>query len=291
MLTKLNKWIRLQQNKKCEPYLSLHKILDFYPDDIHLYEQALLHKSSSREDKNGKWLNNERLEFLGDAILDAVVADIVCKHFPNKREGFLTNTRAKIVQRESLNQIANDMGLGKIVVSSARISSHNNYMYGNALEALIGAVYLDKGYDKCYLFIQDGIIQRYLNLDQIAKKEVNFKSILIEWSQKNKLEITFNVLESFIDDDGNSVFQTGAFLLDTNIGVGTGYSKKESQQIASKMAIRKLRSDRDLHLLIDEYKKKMKEESNIEQAISELSEEENETAQTIVASEECSMTK
>jgi ribonuclease-3 len=283
VLTKLNKWIRLQRNKNREPYLSLHKILDFYPDNIHLYEQAFLHRSSSVESEDGKWLNNERLEYLGDAILDAVVADIVYKHFPNKREGFLTNTRSKIVQRETLNQIANNMGLSKVVVASTKISSHNNYMYGNALEALIGAVYLDQGYEKCYIFIRDVLIKRHLNLDSIARKEVNFKSSLIEWSQKNKLEITFDVIESFMDNDGNPVFQTGISLLDMQIGVGIGYSKKESQQNAAKMAIKKLRTDKELQRFVTEKKKKMNEgNTTVEQEFSELPEEETETVQESV---------
>lgn len=188
-----------------EPYSSLYKILGFYPDNIHLYEQAFHHKSSSIESSDGRWLNNERLEFLGDAILDAVVADIVFNHFQNKREGFLTNTRSKIVQRDTLNRVAVELGLEKMVVYSAKVNSHNNYMYGNALEALIGAIYLDQGYEVCYNFIQNVLIKKYVNLETIARKEVNFKSSLIEWSQKNKLEISFDLIESFTDNDGNPV--------------------------------------------------------------------------------------
>lgn len=197
-----------------EPYSSLYKILGFYPDNIHLYEQAFLHKSSSVESGDGRWLNNERLEFLGDAVLDAVVADIVYKHFQNKREGFLTNTRSKIVQRETMNRVAVELGLDKMVVYSAKLSSHNNHMYGNALEALIGAIYLDQGYEVCYNFIQNVLIKKHVNLETIARKEVNFKSSLIEWSQKNKLEISFDLIESFTDNDGNPVFQTGVTLSD-----------------------------------------------------------------------------
>lgn len=227
-----------------EPYSSLYKILGFYPDNIHLYEQAFHHKSSSIESSDGRWLNNERLEFLGDAILDAVVADIVFNHFQNKREGFLTNTRSKIVQRDTLNRVAVELGLEKMVVYSAKVNSHNNYMYGNALEALIGAIYLGQGYEVCYNFIQNVLIKKYVNLETIARKEVNFKSSLIEWSQKNKLEISFDLIESFTDNDGNPVFQTGVTLSDTQIGIGIGYSKKESQQSAAKMAIKKLRPTR-----------------------------------------------
>lgn len=273
MFTQLYKWIRLLKNKNKEPYSSLYKILNFYPDNIHLYEQAFLHKSSSVENGDGKWLNNERLEFLGDAILDAVVADIVYKYFQNKREGFLTNTRSKIVQRETLNGIAVELGLDKMVVYSAKLTSHNNHLYGNALEALIGAIYLDQGYKTCYKFVQDVIIRQHINLETIARKEVNFKSNLIEWSQKNKLEISFDLIESFVDNEGNPVFQTGIILSDTQIGVGIGYSKKESQQNAARMAIKKLRTDREFQQFVSELKKKQTDESTAGHEFEELPEE------------------
>jgi ribonuclease-3 len=198
------------------------------------------------ESDKGKWLNNERLEFLGDAILDAVIADILYMHFPNRREGYLTNTRSKIVQRENLNRIAVKLGLHKMVIYSTRLNSHNIHLYGNALEALIGAIYLDQGYRKCYHFVDTMIIKKHINLDLIARKEVNFKSALIEWSQKNKLSIVFDLIESFTDNNGSPVFQTGITLFDRQIGVGIGYSKKESQQNAAKMAIKKLRTDKEI---------------------------------------------
>ena len=220
---------------------------------------------------------------MGDAILDAIVADIVYKHFQNKREGFLTNTRSKIVQRETLNRVAVELGLDKMVVYSAKLSSHNNHMYGNALEALIGAIYLDQGYRACYRFIDHVIIKRYIDLDNIARKEVNFKSSLIEWSQKNKLEVTFDLIESFSDNDGNPVFQTGVTLSDTQIGVGIGYSKKESQQNAAKMAIKKLRTDKVFQQFISELKKKQTGESTAEQEFEDLPEEETETMEQVSA--------
>ncbi len=260
MFKKLYSIIRLLINKGREPYLSLYKLLGFYPNNISLYEQAFLHKSSSIEAGDGRWLNNERLEFLGDAILDAVVADILFKHFPNRREGFLTNTRSKIVQRENMNRIALKMGLQNMVVYSAKLNSHHNHLYGNALEALIGAVYLDQGYEVCYTFIEEIFIKKHINLDNIARKEVNFKSSLIEWSQKNKLEVYFDLIESFMDNEGNPVFQTAITLSGNQIGVGIGYSKKESQQNAAKMAIRKLRTDKEFQELIAELKKKKDEE-------------------------------
>jgi ribonuclease-3 len=240
---KIRKKIRLLINKKKEPYLSLYNILGFYPDNISLYEEAFRHKSSSVEGNNGKWKNNERLEFLGDAILDAVIADILYKHFPNRREGYLTNTRSKIVQRDQLNRLAREIGIQKFVVCATRLNTHNSYLYGNALEALVGAVYLDRGYRQCYRFIKEKVIDNHIDLDVLARQEFNFKSSLIEWSQKRKLEIQFDVLESFIDNNGNPVFQSGITLLNRQIGIGIGYSKKESQQQAARMAIKKIRTD------------------------------------------------
>jgi len=248
-------------------------MIGIYPDDIHLYEQAFLHKSSSVEADDGKWLNNERLEFLGDAILDAIVADVVYKHFPNRREGFLTNTRSKIVQRETLNRVAIELGIDRMVVYSAKLNTHNNHMYGNALEALIGAIYLDQGYRKCSRFIREILIKEHINLDMIARKEVNFKSSLIEWSQKNKIEICFELIENFIDPEGNPVFQTAVCLRDMQIGIGIGYSKKESQQNAAKMAIKKLRTDREFQIYISELKKEDTGEHTPEKEFEDLPDE------------------
>jgi len=237
-----------------EPSLSLYRILGFYPNDIQLYKQALIHRSSSIEIEEGKWINNERLEFLGDAVLNAIVADIIYQRFPNRKEGFMTNTRSKIVQRESLNRIAIAMGLDKLIVLSTKISSHNSYIYGNAIEALIGAVYLDQGYRKCLTFVKEKIIDLYVPLNQIIRKEVNFKSILIEWSQKNKLDITFELVETLTNEEGSPVFQTSVSLMGMPLGLGTGYTKKESQQSAAKKAIKRIRSDKEIQLYINRMK-------------------------------------
>jgi ribonuclease-3 len=240
-----------------EPYLSLYRLLGFYPNNPHIYKQAFVHRSFSLGAKNGKAENNERLEFLGDAVLDAVVADLVYRKFPNSKEGFMTNTRSKIVQRESLNRIALKIGLDRMIVSSGKICSHNNYMYGNALEALIGAIYLDRGYKKCCEYVQKQIIEKYVPLEKVIRKEVNFKSNLIEWSQKNKLEVIFDLIETFTDKGGSPVFQTSVSLAGTPLGIGIGYTKKESQQVASKAAIQKIRKDKDVLRLISDIKAQM----------------------------------
>ncbi|MDR0796494.1 MAG: ribonuclease III [Tannerella sp.] len=243
-------------SKKESPYLALYKLLGFYPKNLYLYEQAFIHRSSSIETEDGRWQNNERLEFLGDAVLNAIIADIIYKKFPNRKEGFLTQTRSKIVQRDSLNRLAIDMGLNELMVMNRKTTSHNHYIYGNAFEALIGAVYLDQGYRKCLEFVEKQVIERHISLKTIAKKEVNFKSHLIEWSQKNKLEIVFELLETLKDDDKNPVFQSSVTLMGVSLGKGTGYTKKESQQLAAKIAIRRIRHDKAIQSVINELKQK-----------------------------------
>lgn len=246
--------IRLLFRKDRESYLCFYRILGFYPHDIRVYEQALLHKSTSLRSEKGRPINNERLEFLGDAILDAIVADIVYQHFDGKREGFLTNTRSKIVQRETLNKLAVEIGLDKLIKSAARSSSHNSYMYGNAFEAFIGAIYIDRGYKRCKAFVEEKIITPYIDLDKLSRKEVNFKSKLIEWSQKNKVEVSFELIEQFLDKESNPVFQTEVLVERVSAGTGAGYSKKESQQNAAQMALKKIKSNPDFLASIEEAK-------------------------------------
>lgn len=260
-------------HKGKEPYLSIYKIVGFYPDNIQLYKQAFLHKSQSIEDDEGKWLNNERLEFLGDAILSAVVADIVYKHFQNKREGFLTNTRSKIVSRDSMNRIGLSLGIDHLLRYSINVhaqhEAHNSNMLGNALEALIGAIYLDQGFDACYRFIDDILIKKHIDIDKISETEVNFKSNLIEWGQKNRLPVSFEIIESFQDEQSNPVFQTATVLVETgeHIGIGIGYSKKESQQNAAQMAMKKIRTDRIFQQHILGLKKKLREEKKAREEV------------------------
>ncbi|MDH8701917.1 ribonuclease-3 [Dysgonomonadaceae bacterium PH5-43] len=237
--------IRSSLSKKERPYLLLYQISGFYPKDITLYEEALRHKSSSKENNNGIYFNNERLEFLGDAVLDAVIADILFKKYPKKNEGFLTNTRSKIVKRETLNKIARELGLHKMIVSSTQVNSPKSHILGNALEAFIGAIYLDQGYRKTYKFIETKILYPYIDINDLAKKEVNFKSKLLEWCQKHKISLEFELIENFVDRHSNTIFQTQVLLNGLLAGVGTGHSKKESQQQASQMALAKIKKEKD----------------------------------------------
>ena len=235
--------IRLLFRKDKESYLCFYRMLGFYPRDIRIYEQALLHKSSSVKSDKGRLLNNERLEFLGDAILDAVVGDIVYQKFEGKREGFLTNTRSKIVSRESLNHVAEQIGLVKLIKFNTRQSAHNSYMGGNAFEALVGAIYLDRGYEYCKYFMEHRIIGQYLNLEKLSRKEVNFKSKLIEWTQKNKVVISFELVSQTLDEFNSPVFETVILIEGIQACKGKGYSKKESQQIAAHETLNKIKKD------------------------------------------------
>lgn len=247
-----------------EPFVSFYNILNFYPYNITLYEQALLHKSSSIKLKDGRWINNERLEFLGDAILDAIVADIVFKEFEYKKEGFLTNMRSKIVQRETLNKLALDLGLDRLIKTSAKTVNHKTHMYGNALEALIGAIYLDQGYRVAKRFVHERLILEYLNIDTVAQQEVNFKSRLIEWSQKHKISVEFKLLDSYTCDDNVPVFITGVEIFGFEAGVGKGFSKKESQQKAAEEAMTKINEDKDFMISVFELKEEQEQIANIE---------------------------
>lgn len=243
MITNLFDRLKLPFRKDKELYSSLYDIMGFYPHKLEIYKVALAHKSADYRNKEGNRLNNERLEFLGDAILEAAVSDIVFHHFKQKKEGFLTSTRSKLVQRNTLNNLAAEIGLDQLIKSTAKTSTHNSYLGGNAFEALIGAIYLDRGYAYCKWFISRRILGRLIDIDGVAHKEVNFKSRLLEWSQKNRIQAEFQ-LDDTIHESGNSPQFTSKILIEGILtGEGVGYSKKESQQKAAKEALLKLRRE------------------------------------------------
>ena len=235
--------IKLPFRKEKELFSALYTILGFYPHNIEYYKMALMHKSIRKRNDKGKPLNNERLEFLGDAILDATVGYIVYRHYEGKREGFLTNTRSKLVSRETLGKIANEMGLGSLLLSASHSTSHNSYVEGNAFEALVGAIYLDRGYEACLEFFEKRVLGRYVDLDKVAFKEVNFKSKLLEWSQKNRVRMEYRMLKQKKDDNGNPIFSFQVVLEGIEGEQGTGFSKKEAQQEASKDTLQRLKRE------------------------------------------------
>jgi ribonuclease-3 len=250
VLRRFIKRIKALPHRGKEPYLSFYNIVGFYPDRIDLYKEAMTHRSSSIRSRKGRWVNNERLEFLGDAILDAIVADILYKKFEHKKEGFLTSTRSRIVQRETLNKLAMELGIDTLIVSSTRNLAHNTNIYGDALEALIGAIYLDQGYRVAKKFVYETMIKQHLSIEKVLKSEVDFKSRLIEWGQKNKVEVRFEVTDSSYDAHNNPVFVSCVKVADVEVGSGKGYSKKESHQMAAKIAIKKLRESNELQEIV-----------------------------------------
>ena len=221
-------------------------MLGFYPHRIRYYKQALKHKSVLSQQRRNCTEHNERLEFLGDAILDAIVGDIVYQRFKGKPEGFLTNTRSKLVQRDMLNKLAKEIGLDTLIQSNAHNAAHNSYMGGNAFEALVGAIYLDRGYDACMFFMRDHILKHLVNIDSVAVNEVNFKSKLIEWSQKNHLKLDFKIEEEGRERSSTPYFITRIVIEGLDCESGRGYSKKESQQKAAQATLSTLKKDKEL---------------------------------------------
>ena len=246
MLRRLFDRLRLPFRKDRELRSALFRILGFYPQNIEYYKIAFAHKSQGFRDKNGKPLNNERLEFLGDAVLETVVSDILFHHFEKRHEGFLTATRSKIVQRESLNRLAKEMGIDKLIQTATRTTSHHSHLGGNAFEALMGAIYLDKGYKTCQKFVKKQILGRLMDLDGVANKEVNFKSKLLEWCQKNKLKQDFVMRLDENDKQKEPVFYCTVVIESIEFGFGKGYSKKEAQQLAARETLTMLRRDENV---------------------------------------------
>ncbi len=246
MMNHLFDRIKLPFRKDRELYSCLYNILGFYPRKLGIYRIALAHKSQAYRNEQGRPLNNERLEFLGDAVLESVVSDIVYRYFGQKREGFLTTTRSKIVQRETLNKVALEMGLDRLIQSDINSTSHNSNLMGNAFEALVGAIYLDRGYSYCFRFFSRRVLGRHIDLKNMANREVNFKSKLIEWCQKNRIKVEFP-LESETMGEGNTpLFHSEVLLENIRVGHGEGYSKKESQQNAAKEAFARVRRNEKL---------------------------------------------
>jgi len=206
------------------------------PARMHLYKLAFLHKSMNN-DVNHKG-NNERLEYLGDSILSTVVADYLYQKYPSEDEGFMTKMRSKIVKRKTLNDIADRMGLDLILTdfSMGRLSST---MLGNALEALIGAIYLESGYEKTRRYVIHNLIRKYLDIHKLEAKDDNFKSRLLEWCQKNNKSVDYHMVEKFKFEKRDR-FRIAVLIDGEHMGQAEDFNKKSAEQSASHHAIKKL---------------------------------------------------
>ena len=184
--------VRRNYGQDKEYYRIIDELFGFVPHNIELYKLALIHKSASLVLADGRQINNERLEFLGDAVIEAVTSDYLYIEFPDRQEGFLTQLRSKIVSRQSLNTIARTIGLDRYVIANPTGSTNQKHIYGDAFEAMIGAIYLDQGYEFANRLLINNIYYRYLNLDNLTDEETDFKSRLIEWCQKTHHTIAFD---------------------------------------------------------------------------------------------------
>ncbi len=208
------------------------------PLNLELYKLALVHSSVAETQFNGFKESNERLEYLGDAVLGMVIAEYLFKKYPYKEEGFLTEIRSRLVSREALNILARKIGLDTLVDYDTQrrggVSSFK-YLYGDAMEAFVGAVYLDRGFLFCKKFITHKLMQSHFDLDEITRTTKNFKSKLIEWSQKNGHSIKFETFEDK-NDNKNGQFKVRILVNEQEISIGTGYSKKKAEQDAARRA-------------------------------------------------------
>lgn len=220
---------------------SVKRILGMTPVNLDLYHLALRHTSVANVTHVGNRESNERLEYLGDAILGAVVADYLFRKFPFREEGFLTEIRSRLVNRESLNQLARKIGLDKLIEFDGSHQNKHTYksITGDALEALVGAVYLDKGFKKCRRFIIFKLIRPHFDLEEIIENNKNFKSLLIEWAQKESREVRFEI----ISEKGSKhrrEFIAQVIIDGEPVTSGSGLSKKKAEQAAAEKCCEKL---------------------------------------------------
>jgi ribonuclease III len=232
----------LSKDKKLTNFIK--NVFGYYPENILVYKLALCHRSASTEEIKGMKISNERLEYLGDAILSAVIADYLFRKFPNKDEGFLTEMRSRLVSRDHLNKLAEKLGFGKFIVSA---NGNNVYrsMNGDAFEAFIGAVYLDKGYNFVKKVIVNRIIKFHIDMDDMLNKDLNYKSKLIEWAQREKKQVEFVVIE----EEGSGYkkqYIVSAMVNQVSYGTGRDYSIKKAEQHAAEKAMQYVAERNDL---------------------------------------------
>ena len=240
MIRNLIYHIKLFSSPRKEFYSYIKSLTGHSPLKFKLYDIAFIHKSASYVDKMGNTVNNERLEYLGDAILGTIVAEYLYNRFPFKDEGFLTQLRSRVVNRSFLNQLTFKMGLNRFVVSNANSVSESSHLYGDLLEAFIGAIYLDNGYAVAKQFVIKKIFNQHVDIREMEKVDNNFKSQLIEWGQKIKQEVEFKTVTNTESGPEKMPFVSNAYIDGKVMGTGEGYSKKEAQQNAAQQAMEKL---------------------------------------------------
>jgi len=215
--------------------IELSRLIGFTPANVSIYKQAFLHSSLSGD----VTMNNERLEYLGDAILDSIISEVLFSRFPKKSEGFLTETRAKIVSRKMLGRIARDIGIQDFLSHNNIVITGSSSILGNALEALIGAIYLDAGFESARKFVLKKMIRPHIDLSEIVNTELNYKSRIVEWSQKNNALIKFTIV-SEQDFKTHRIFKTQLTVNEKHIATGEGPNKKSAENAACRVALDRL---------------------------------------------------
>jgi ribonuclease-3 len=212
-------------------------MLGFLPRKISLYREAFLPKSAARLYPSQAHIHNERLEYLGDAVLDSIVADYLFRKFPKGDEGFMSQVRARIVKRKNLDYLAVKLGIPGLIPATVLSASNSKHLYGNALEAIIGAVYLDRGYRKARQFFIQRVLRKHVDLEKLIHKDPDYKSRLIEWAQKNRQEVQFSTMEEHPSGGKSPSFVSTLYLREEKRGTGRGGSKKEAEQRAAREAL------------------------------------------------------
>lgn len=220
--------------------VSLRNLLGFTPANLAVYRLAFRHRSTASEHPSGVKLSNERLEYLGDAVLGAIIAELLFKKFPFKEEGFLTEMRSKIVNREHLNKLAVKLGIDQFMIHSIDPAAKNRSAYGDAFEALIGAAYIDQGYNATRKMVLERFLKHHVDLEEIEMQDKNFKSKLINWGQRERKAVEFELLEE-IDNGGKKLLRVRVMVEGVERARGEDYSKKRAEQIAAEKVCLELR--------------------------------------------------
>ena len=237
MLRDLRYQIKLFSSPRKEFYTFLKATTGISPIKLRLYDLAFIHRSASSSDLMGQPINNERLEYLGDAVLGAIVAEYLYNRFPRKDEGFLTQMRSRIVNRSFLTQLTFKLGLNRFINSNTNSVNDSSHIFGDVFEAFIGALYLDAGYKGAKKFVIKRVLNIHVDIEQLEKSDNNYKSQLIEWGQKNKREVEFDTHENKEGGPKNLPFISVIRIDGQIVGKGEGYSKKEAQQSSACKAL------------------------------------------------------
>lgn len=233
MFEKILKYYYKRFGTDKEYYKILDNLFGLYPNNIDLYKLALIHRSASVILDDGTTMNNERLEFLGDAILESIVSDYLFIEYPEASEGFMTKMRSRIVNRVTLNALCVDIGLDRYVIYQSNVSYTQKHIWGDAFEAIMGAIYLDKGYDYVNRLFINELIPKYIDVEEMSHTENDYKSRIIEWAQKSRRIILFKTRYADCSTSKNPLFHSIIHIDGLEIGYGDGSSKKEAEQNAA----------------------------------------------------------